>query len=48
MLRLARDRSDNDDAEEGVDYQFEMMRCLREVNVDSNTGVQKIVCGLWF
>eukprot|EP00019_Armaparvus_languidus_P001784 CAMPEP_0168589734 /NCGR_PEP_ID=MMETSP0420-20121227/6173_1 /TAXON_ID=498008 /ORGANISM="Pessonella sp." /LENGTH=320 /DNA_ID=CAMNT_0008625307 /DNA_START=1 /DNA_END=963 /DNA_ORIENTATION=+ len=30
--------NDDDDAEEaGVEYQYEMMRCLREANVDSNT-----------
>lgn len=29
------DGDDGDDA--GTEYQIEMMRCLREVNVDSNT-----------
>lgn len=28
---------DENEAEEGAEYQIEMMRCLREVNVDNNT-----------
>ena len=28
---------EDDDAEEGATYQLDMMRCLREVNVDNNT-----------
>jgi len=31
------DEEDDADAESGVEYQIEMMKCLREVNVDSNT-----------
>jgi hypothetical protein len=29
--------SANNSAAEDVEYQFEMMRCLRDVNIDSNT-----------
>ena len=28
---------DEEDEAEGANYQLEMMRCLREVNVDNNT-----------
>ena len=31
-------RGDEDDTEhDGASYQLEMMRCLREINVDNNT-----------
>lgn len=29
--------ADEDDETDGANYQLEMMRCLREVNVDNNT-----------
>ena len=30
-------KADGDDDDDGAEYQMEMMRCLREVNVDNNT-----------
>lgn len=29
--------ADGDDSAAGANYQLDMMRCLREVNVDNNT-----------
>jgi len=33
-----------EDESEGANYQLEMMRCLREVNVDNNTVGWRVRC----
>ena len=38
LLFLLQIRKEDDEADaDGANYQLEMMRCLREVNVDNNT-----------
>jgi len=38
LLFLLQIREEDDEADaDGANYQLEMMRCLREVNVDNNT-----------
>ncbi len=38
ILLLMQSRNDEEDGEgDGASYQLDMMRCLREVNVDNNT-----------
>lgn len=38
LLMQSRGPADEEDGEgEGANYQLDMMRCLREVNVDNNT-----------
>jgi len=38
ILFLMQSRNDEEDGEgDGASYQLDMMRCLREVNVDNNT-----------
>ena len=37
VLLQLRSTGEEDESEDGATYQLDMMRCLREVNVDNNT-----------